>query len=655
MLKKAFRLALILSILGLGPLSAATRSHYKMLYGPKDFYYGHISLVDIRNDGLDPVVLRSGAPAPEPASLNLPIGPGDTIRTSSGRRVEIQFDNATIIRLDKNSELLIETILAPSLSSPNKLSNLSLRKGRMHVTYKQFDSREMFQVLTPKAAFKLKDESVATIGLNEAGETEVRVKIGKGFLLYGTDPQALKELAVASNEKAVIGRSERPAVQPYGDDTDFDEWNRSVNDNFVGLHEEKTTPPRQIQKLPWAVHDFARKFGNQYGEWIKDDKFGYVWRPYDNDVAPHGSWAPYFAGRWSNYGGQMFWVSSEPWGWIPYHLGLWQRDEKKGWIWLPGTAFAPAWVEWSLFGGNFWVWKPWSLHDWGFYMNRFWYDEWYGGGRNYWAWNFRSTMMWQGLGYLGGGAPPAAAANTMSSTGATPTFPLLPEFKTPLKHLRDALQRRDPEAIRSLLAQTGQAAVVDRDHLNSTNLRAHAVPLQAILDLNQALPASDPAKLALFASPLPPAESLSEASRAFQINARMTALSAPESRPLASNLPRVENRVLPVGVRNMEAPSAFRRIDWNPDVRLAQKLGVDIRYSSFTNEVRCPQLNISSYRPGGPGGSLTFSAAVKTGEWSGGQISVSPAEPTKTSQAVSTAASAKTGSTKGSEGERIKN
>ena len=73
---------------------------YQVVNGPKDFYFGHISLTDIRSDGLDPVVLREGARRPSRPVLNLPLGPGDTIRTSKERRVEIQFDNATIVRLD---------------------------------------------------------------------------------------------------------------------------------------------------------------------------------------------------------------------------------------------------------------------------------------------------------------------------------------------------------------------------------------------------------------------------------------------------------------------------------------------------------------------------------------------------------------------------
>src|SRR4030042_248675 len=75
-------------------------SNYKLVNGQKDFYYGHISYADLKNDGRDPVVFREGRLTPEIAILNLPLGPGDAIQTTAERRTEIQFDNGTIVRLD---------------------------------------------------------------------------------------------------------------------------------------------------------------------------------------------------------------------------------------------------------------------------------------------------------------------------------------------------------------------------------------------------------------------------------------------------------------------------------------------------------------------------------------------------------------------------
>ena len=79
--------------------------HYKVLNGPANFYYGHISFVETKAGGQAPEVRREGRPLPEVAVVNVPLGPGDTVRTSGDSRCEIQFDTATVIRLDFDTEL----------------------------------------------------------------------------------------------------------------------------------------------------------------------------------------------------------------------------------------------------------------------------------------------------------------------------------------------------------------------------------------------------------------------------------------------------------------------------------------------------------------------------------------------------------------------
>jgi len=62
-------------------------------------------------------------------------------------------------------------------------------------------------------------------------------------------------------------------------------------------------------------------------------------------------------------------------------------------------------------------------------------------------------------------------------------------------------------------------------------------------------------------------------------------------------LRRMEGRALDRSVdalRSLNFGPAERFRDWNPDVRIARSLGVRIDYSSANNEVRCPQLGISS-------------------------------------------------------------
>ena len=79
-----------------------------------------------------------------------------------------------------------------------------------------------------------------------------------------------------------------------------------------------------------------------YGEWVTVGTYGECWRP-RGVVA---GWQPYWNGRWcyTEYG--WTWVSFDPWGGDPYHYGTWVVTADWGWVWIPGTIWAPAWVTW---------------------------------------------------------------------------------------------------------------------------------------------------------------------------------------------------------------------------------------------------------------------------------------------------------------------
>ncbi len=80
-----------------------------------------------------------------------------------------------------------------------------------------------------------------------------------------------------------------------------------------------------------------------YGKWFEHPRYGEVWRP---DV--ENDWRPYTRGHWSwtdDHG--WYWVAEEEWGWAPFHYGRWVFDDnEEEWLWIPGTEWAPAWVQW---------------------------------------------------------------------------------------------------------------------------------------------------------------------------------------------------------------------------------------------------------------------------------------------------------------------
>jgi len=90
-----------------------------------------------------------------------------------------------------------------------------------------------------------------------------------------------------------------------------------------------------------------------YGCWESGGRWGDCWVP--ANVA--AGWQPYTDGEWiyTDYG--WTWVSYDPWGGDPYHYGSWAWEDPWGWVWVPGTVWAPAWVTWG-YSDSYVGWAP---------------------------------------------------------------------------------------------------------------------------------------------------------------------------------------------------------------------------------------------------------------------------------------------------------
>src|SRR5215471_3494907 len=83
-----------------------------------------------------------------------------------------------------------------------------------------------------------------------------------------------------------------------------------------------------------------------FGTWINNPRFGFVWIPRQ---VPRG-FRPYAtSGHWVFTPDGWAWVSNFSWGWATFHYGNWTYDNRFGWMWIPGSIWAPAWVTWGEF------------------------------------------------------------------------------------------------------------------------------------------------------------------------------------------------------------------------------------------------------------------------------------------------------------------
>lgn len=90
-----------------------------------------------------------------------------------------------------------------------------------------------------------------------------------------------------------------------------------------------------------------------YGQWVDVGPYGRCWVP----RGVGADWRPYCNGHWERTDAGWYWSSDEPWGWATYHYGRWDWNAEFGWIWVPQTQWAPAWVSFHE-GGGYVGWAP---------------------------------------------------------------------------------------------------------------------------------------------------------------------------------------------------------------------------------------------------------------------------------------------------------
>jgi len=291
--------------------------------------YGHVSFVENQI-----TIIRSDQ-AKDKAVVNLPLVPGDTIVTSNNGRCELQFDNGTVIRLDENTRLRITTVQAPTLTSRWNLTTLHLLQGQMY-TLPQTYNQEMFQIITPNAAVKLKSRTAATIRFNADLSTTLFSDAGKFEVLYGADSKTLKKVKVKAGQAYVINAANTLALSGEKRNLEFVAWNEYVDRHFKELHYGISKVPPKLKFENSALQYWAEHWSSLYGEWVYDELFGYVWKPASEQFAHFDR--PFFHADYVRINGQLFLVPQETWGWVPAHMGTWVWM-KRGWTWVPGNWF----------------------------------------------------------------------------------------------------------------------------------------------------------------------------------------------------------------------------------------------------------------------------------------------------------------------------
>jgi hypothetical protein len=328
--KQTIRLAsvsLILAVAGLGAASVTAQDEYRD---------GHLRLVE---PGV--TLQRAAEVSAEEAVANLPFLPGDRVWTDATGRVEFQFPEGTVIRLDSASKL----DYSDHDESREERVVLRLWSGSLILRARTPESA-IFEVETPAGFVQTMGPGVVRIDVDGV---ETRVSVYEGEASFDTGRDSVR---VAAGESTWARWGDAPAeaapFDRYAQD-DFAAWD-------ADLESRRAWAANSQRYLPEELEPYAPEF-DTYGTWVYEQPLGYVWQP---RVAL--GWAPYSNGRWTwtLYG--WTWVPYEPWGWAPFHYGRWGFSVSLGWYWAPGRVWGPGWVQWG-YGGGYVGWCALGWHN----------------------------------------------------------------------------------------------------------------------------------------------------------------------------------------------------------------------------------------------------------------------------------------------------
>jgi len=142
------------------------------------------------------------------------------------------------------------------------------------------------------------------------------------FRLFGALALVVAGLATMS-----VASATKAAAQDFRWDNERVETYREVRGESVRT---ANLDDRQYRRL------------TRYGRWIDHPIWGEAWKP---DVGT--KWKPFTRGQWVHDRDEgLVWESDEEFGSFVYHYGRWDFEERRGWLWVPGERYSPAWVMW---------------------------------------------------------------------------------------------------------------------------------------------------------------------------------------------------------------------------------------------------------------------------------------------------------------------
>jgi hypothetical protein len=263
----------------------------------------------------------------ESATMNVPLTERDWLQTGSDGWAEVQFEDGSLIRLAPDTVMIFSELSRSS--SGATITTVDLDQGEAVFKITKHDESD-FRVTVKKNTIVLTHSGTFRVTSTNSNPMEIAVTKGEVAV---RDGEGGDEVAVKKNETFVLNPNDvgQYALDKGTEADELDRWSTERDDTlsaYASAGQGNFQSPYQ-----YGANDLG-----YYGQYYDEPGYGQVWQPYGVNYG----WDPFSNGYWSYAPGFGYtWVSSYPWGWMPYRYGRWVFINNRGWCWAPG-----GWNRW---------------------------------------------------------------------------------------------------------------------------------------------------------------------------------------------------------------------------------------------------------------------------------------------------------------------
>jgi hypothetical protein len=285
----------------------------------------HVRIVRVSSISGDVQVDRADGQGFDNGILNMPIVHGGRVWTRNDGRTEIEFEDASTIRLAPNTIINFDDL---SLSSSGeRITKLTLQDGTAYFDLRRRE-QDVFEILVGHQTFELLHSSHFRI---QSDATGIEIAVFKGDLRMTS--ATFERVEVRKGETLTLDNSDpdRYFLAKNVDTAPYDDWDKERRD----YRDRYAAQAPASSGINYGYADLS-----YYGGFADIPGCGNCWRPYS--ASP--GWDPFSDGSWIYYPnvGWTF-VSAYPWGWTPYRYGQWVFVSGYGYCWRPGHT----WHNWT--------------------------------------------------------------------------------------------------------------------------------------------------------------------------------------------------------------------------------------------------------------------------------------------------------------------